>query len=75
MTDLSHFCVLMEAESRNIFDDRVTKNERKATLKGLHPSTEHKVSVIAVYTDEIQSFSSVDFVHNSKCMSFANKHL
>ena len=61
--DLSHFYVLVEAEGKKIFDDRVTGNEKRATIKDLRPLTKYKVSVAAVYTDEIQNLSSIDFVH------------
>ena len=58
--------MLVEAEGRNIFEEKVIKDERRAVLRGLQPSTGHKVSVIAVFTDEIQTHNSVDFVHKGK---------
>ena len=66
--DLSYFCVLVEAEGRNIFETRVTKDEKKAMLSGLLPSTKNKVSVMAEYTDGIQTHNSVDIVYDGKQM-------
>ena len=64
--DLSHFCVLVEAEGRCVFEDTVTKDERRATLRGLCPLTEHKIVVEAAFIDQIQTFNSADFVHKGK---------
>ena len=58
--------MLVVAEGETIFEDDVTRSKRRAELKGLQPSTEHKVSVVAVFTDEMQTLNSVAFVHKGK---------
>ena len=58
--------MLVEAEGKNICEESVTKDERKAVLRGLLSSTKHKVSVIAVFADKIQTLNSVDFVHKGE---------
>ena len=58
--------MLVEADGRNIFEERVIKDERRAVLRRLLPSTEHKVSVTAVFTDEIRTLNSVDIFHKGE---------
>lgn len=62
----------MEIEGKGmIFNNNATKAEEEHRLCNLVPSKKHEISVIAVYQDESQRSSSVDFEHtglNTKCM-------
>ena len=70
-SDLSHFRITVETEEGGIiFEDSIAKDGRSTTLKNLRPMTKHQVNIVAVYSDEIQNHTSVDFQHEGMCVHF-----
>ena len=68
-SDLSHFRVTVQTEEGGIiFEDSIAKDGRSTTLKNLRPMTKHQVNIVAVYSDEIQNHTSVDFLHEGMCV-------
>ena len=59
----------MKAKDKGVvFLNSASDDERNIAVENLHPLTKHEVTVVAVYTDEIEKKNSIDYIHTGTCV-------